>query len=69
MTASTATKVEVLLAATRPDAKKKYSWRLSEVGEDPDDLKIGDVYVPKTTLMELGWKEGDALVLTLEVRS
>lgn len=29
--------------------------------------KIGSIYVPKSTLGELGWKEGNNLVLTVEV--
>lgn len=29
--------------------------------------KVGPIYVPKSTLGELGWKEGNNLVLTVEV--
>lgn len=29
--------------------------------------KVGSIYVPKSTLGELGWKEGNNLVLTVEV--
>jgi len=28
--------------------------------------KVGSIYVPKSTLGELGWKEGNNLVLTVE---
>jgi hypothetical protein len=59
--------VVVELAATRDDAQKKGSWRLSEVGGDPQDPKLGDVYVPKTTLMLVGWEPGKKLVLTIDV--
>lgn len=29
--------------------------------------KVGSIYVPKSTLGELGWEEGNNLVLTVEV--
>lgn len=61
-----ATPVVVKLAATREDAQKKGSWRLSEVDGDPDDPKLGDVYVPKTTLMLVGWEPGMKLTVTVE---
>ncbi len=66
MAATATTTVEIELRATRSDAQKKGSWRLSEVG-DPNDPKLGDVYVPKTTLMELGWKPEKGVRVTLEV--
>ena len=28
--------------------------------------KLGSIYIPKSTLAELGWKEGDKLVLNIE---
>lgn len=30
--------------------------------------KIGSVYIPKSTLGEIGWKEGDSLEITVEVK-
>lgn len=30
--------------------------------------KIGSVYIPKSTLGEVGWKEGDTLVLEVSVK-
>jgi hypothetical protein len=59
--------IEVTLTDTRDDAQKKNSYRLSELTQDENDVKLGDVYVPKTTLMELGWKPGDRLSVKLEV--
>ena len=29
--------------------------------------KIGSVYIPKSTLGEIGWKEGDALTIDISV--
>lgn len=28
--------------------------------------KIGSIYIPKSTLGELGWKEGDTLNITID---
>lgn len=30
--------------------------------------KVGSVYIPKSTLGEIGWKEGAALVLEVSVK-
>lgn len=30
--------------------------------------KVGSIYIPKSTLGELQWKEGDSLVLEVEVK-
>jgi hypothetical protein len=59
--------IVVKLAAVREDAQKKNSWRLSEVDGDPDDPKLGDVYVPKATLVALGWTKDDRLTVELSV--
>lgn len=29
--------------------------------------KIGNIYVPKSTLGELGWKEGDTLTIDISI--
>ena len=31
--------------------------------------KIGSIYIPKSTLGELGWKESDSLILSVERRA
>lgn len=28
--------------------------------------KVGTIYVPKSTLAEIGWKEGDELTISIE---
>jgi hypothetical protein len=60
--------IQIELTNTRPDAQKKGSWRLSEVAADPNDVKLGDMYVPKATLVELGWKPGQKLAVTFTVK-
>ena len=30
--------------------------------------KVGSIYIPKSTLGEVGWKEGDTLVLEVSVK-
>ena len=45
----------------------KNTIRFTEVLEnDLDAPKIGTIYVPKSTLGTLGWKEGKKLVVTLD---
>ena len=44
----------------------KNTIRFEEVLESELDApKIGSIYIPKATLGELGWKEGDALTITI----
>ena len=44
----------------------KNTIRFEEVlGSELAAPKIGSVYVPKSTLGELGWKEGDALTIDI----
>lgn len=41
--------------------------RFTEVLENELDApKVGTVYVPKSTLGEIGWKEGKVLFVTVE---
>lgn len=45
----------------------KNTIRFTEVLENELDApKIGSIYVPKSTLGELGWKEGQTLTLTID---
>ena len=45
----------------------KNTIRFTEVLENELDApKIGSVYIPKSTLGEIGWKEGNKLNITLE---
>lgn len=47
----------------------KNTIRFEEVTQSELEApKIGSIYVPKSTLGELGWKEGQTLTLTLEVK-
>ena len=44
----------------------KNTIRFAEVLENELDApKIGSIYVPKSTLGELGWKEGNKLTIEL----
>ena len=44
----------------------KNTIRFAEIlASELDAPKIGTIYVPKSTLGELGWKEGDALTIEL----
>jgi hypothetical protein len=44
----------------------KNTIRFEEVLENELDApKIGSIYIPKSTLGELGWKEGDMLTIEL----
>lgn len=44
----------------------KNTIRFEEVLENELDApKIGSIYIPKSTLGELGWKEGDTLTIEL----
>lgn len=46
----------------------KNTIRFSEVlANELDAPKIGTVYVPKSTLSEVGWKDGKTLVFDLAV--
>ena len=47
----------------------KNTIRFEEVTQSELEApKIGSIYVPKSTLGELGWEEGLKLVLTLEIK-
>ena len=44
----------------------KNTIRFAEVLESEFDApKIGSIYIPKSTLGELGWKEGDTLTIEI----
>lgn len=44
----------------------KNTIRFEEVLESELDApKIGSIYIPKATLGELGWKEGDTLTIEI----
>lgn len=44
----------------------KNTIRFAEVLESELDApKIGSIYIPKSTLGEIGWKEGDTLTLRI----
>lgn len=46
----------------------KNTIRFAEIlDSELDAPKIGSVYVPKSTLGELGWKEGNVLVMSIEI--
>lgn len=45
----------------------KNTIRFEEVLENELDApKIGSIYIPKSTLGELKWKEGDIIVMNIE---
>lgn len=47
----------------------KNTIRFEEILENELDApKIGSIYIPKSTLAELGWKEGKTLTIELEVK-
>lgn len=47
----------------------KNTIRFEEVLESELDApKIGSIYIPKSTLAELGWKEGKVLIIRTEVK-
>lgn len=44
----------------------KNTIRFAEVlASELDAPKLGSIYVPKSTLGELGWKEGDTLTIEI----
>ena len=44
----------------------KNTIRFAEIlASELDAPKVGTIYVPKSTLGELGWKEGDVLTIEL----
>lgn len=46
----------------------KNTIRFAEIlDSELDAPKIGSVYIPKSTLGELGWKEGNVLVIDIGV--
>jgi len=47
----------------------KNTIRFEEVLENELNApKIGSIYIPKSTLSELGWKEGKTLTIKMEVK-
>jgi hypothetical protein len=45
----------------------KNTIRFEEIlASELDAPKIGSIYIPKSTLGELNWKEGDNLVITID---
>lgn len=51
-----------------PERETKRTWRYQEVVEDAAEPIVGQVYVPKTTLAELG-ADGGRLRMTIEAES
>lgn len=48
----------------------KNTIRFTEVLENELDApKIGTIYIPKSTLGSLGWKDGKKLVISVETES
>ena len=46
----------------------KNTIRFAEIMDSELDApKIGPVYIPKSTLKELGWEEGNVLVIEVKV--
>lgn len=46
----------------------KNTIRFAEVlASELDAPKLGAIYVPKSTLGEIGWKEGDTLEIAVDV--
>lgn len=46
----------------------KNTIRFAEVlASELDAPKLGTIYVPKSTLAEIGWKEGDTLEISIGV--
>lgn len=57
-------------ATFKMEKATKNTIRFAEVLESELDApKIGSIYIPKSTLGELKWKEGDTLMITLEVQA
>lgn len=50
------------------DKKTKRTIRFSEDIKEYEDKILGQIYVPKKTLNEIGYKEGDELEVTLSVK-
>ena len=47
----------------------KNTIRFTEVKEkETDSVKLGIIYVPKTTLGAIGWKQGSEIEIDLEVK-
>lgn len=47
----------------------KNTIRFEEVLESELDApKLGSIYIPKSTLGEMGWKEGKSITIKLEVK-
>lgn len=54
-------------ATFKMEKATKNTIRFEEIlASELDAPKIGSIYIPKSTLAELGWKEGDTLVLNIE---
>mgnify|MGYP000897812238 CR=1 FL=1 len=50
------------------DKVTKRTLRFAEDIKDDEDKILGQIYVPKKTLNEIGYKEGDKLEVTLSVK-
>lgn len=55
--------VEAVFTVERETAR---TVRFMEVAE-PGEGKVNTIYVPKTTLADMGWSEGDQIRVTLDV--
>jgi hypothetical protein len=52
----------------RMEKATKNTIRFEEIlASELDAPKIGNVYIPKSTLGELKWKEGDTITLSIQV--
>ena len=50
------------------DKTTKRTIRFAEDVKEDEDKILGTIYVPKKTLNEIGYKEGDELEVTLSVK-
>lgn len=47
----------------------KNTIRFEEILESELDApKLGNIYIPKSTLAEIGWKEGNTITISMEVK-
>ena len=56
-------------ATFKMEKATKNTIRFEEVLESEFSApKVGSIYIPKSTLGEIGWKEGNDLVISIEVK-
>lgn len=58
----------MIIVTFTPDKPTKRTWRFNEVlDSEYANPKVGVLYVQKGTLGEMGYQEGDNLVVTIEI--